>query len=249
MSWGISPAISVRRPVCPHPPPLPPHPANAKAAIAIAYKKNRFMSMLSCLLYSPKIRIIIVLSTAYRILPSRTQRLTQHFEYRVSHLQETVFKQSLKIYCGCVRPKYREKCRALSTIVNLQSGPVRHLRIVLCGWALLVLVGIGSAVDSADTLPNATTESWGEARKLCSPGPTSSLCEAMMDALSGDRSVGLPVASRTRWGGSAGLTRFVGIASAPGERSATTTWTFAQESCGSRNPSMPTVPQFRSRRK
>ena len=32
------------------PPPPPPHPANAKAAIAIAYKKNRFMSMLSCLL-------------------------------------------------------------------------------------------------------------------------------------------------------------------------------------------------------
>ena len=34
----------------PPPPPPPPHPANAKAAIAIAYKKNRFMSMLSCLL-------------------------------------------------------------------------------------------------------------------------------------------------------------------------------------------------------
>ena len=156
------------------------------------------MSMLSCLLYSPKIRIIIVLSTAYRISPSRTQRLTQHFEYRVTHRQENVFKQSLKIYCGCVRPQYREKCRALSTIVNLQSGPMRHLRIVLCSWALLVLVGIGSAVDSADTLPNATTESWGEARKLCSPGPTSSLCEAMMDAVSGKgKPISLPSAGNT----------------------------------------------------
>ena len=75
---------------------------------------------------------------------------------------------------------------------------MRHLRIVLCSWALLVLVGIGSAVDSADTLPNATTESWGEARKLCSPGPTSSLCEAKMDAVSGKgKPISLPRAGNT----------------------------------------------------
>ena len=62
---------------------------------------------------------------------------------------------------------------------------MRHLRTVFCSLTLLVLVGIGSAVDSADTLPNAITKSWGEARKLCSPGPTSSFCEAIIDALSG----------------------------------------------------------------
>ena len=72
-------------------------------------------------------------------------------------------------------------------IVNSQGGPMRHLRTVFCSLAVLVLVGIGTVVDAADTLPNATTEAWNETRKLClqMQMPSSSLCEAIIDALSG----------------------------------------------------------------
>ena len=64
---------------------------------------------------------------------------------------------------------------------------MRHLRTVFCSLAVLVLVGIGTVVDAADTLPNATTEAWNETRKLClqMQMPSSSLCEAIIDALSG----------------------------------------------------------------
>ncbi len=62
---------------------------------------------------------------------------------------------------------------------------MRHMRTVFCGLIVLVLVGIGTAVDSADTLPDPTTEAWGETRKLCLQMPSSSLCEAIIDALSG----------------------------------------------------------------
>ena len=64
---------------------------------------------------------------------------------------------------------------------------MRRLRTVYCSLAVLVLVGIGPAVESADTLPNATTEAWNETRKLClqMQMSSSSLCEAIIDALSG----------------------------------------------------------------
>ena len=62
---------------------------------------------------------------------------------------------------------------------------MRHLRTVFCGLAVLVLVGIGPSVASADTPPNATTESWGEARKLCLQIPNSSWCDALINAVSG----------------------------------------------------------------
>ena len=62
---------------------------------------------------------------------------------------------------------------------------MRHLRTVFCSLAVLVLVGIGPSVASADTLPNATTESWGEARKLCLQMPNSSWCDALINAVSG----------------------------------------------------------------
>ncbi len=59
------------------------------------------------------------------------------------------------------------------------------MRTVFCSLAMLVLVGLGSVVYSADTLPSATTDAWGEARKLCLQMPSGSLCEATIDALSG----------------------------------------------------------------
>ncbi len=62
---------------------------------------------------------------------------------------------------------------------------MRHMRTAFCSLAVLVLVGIGPAVESADTLPNTTTDAWGETRKLCLQMPSSSLCEAIIDALSG----------------------------------------------------------------
>jgi len=69
--------------------------------------------------------------------------------------------------------------------VNLQGAPRRNLRTVFCSLALLVLVGTGQAVASADTLPKATTEAWDETRKLCLQMPSMSLCEALINALSG----------------------------------------------------------------
>ena len=62
---------------------------------------------------------------------------------------------------------------------------MRHFRTVFCGLAVLVMVGIGSAADSADTLPDATTEAWGEARKLCLQMANNSGCDALIDAVSG----------------------------------------------------------------
>ena len=62
---------------------------------------------------------------------------------------------------------------------------MRHLRTVFCSLAVLVLVGIEPSVASADTLPNATTEYWGEARKLCLQMPNSSWCDALINAVSG----------------------------------------------------------------
>ena len=78
-----------------------------------------------------------------------------------------------------------EECRELWRIVNSQGAPMRHLRTVFCSLAVLVLVGIGPSVASADTPPNATTESWGEARKLCLQMPNSSWCGALINAVSG----------------------------------------------------------------
>ena len=68
------------------------------------------------------------------------------------------------------------------------------MRTVFCGLAVLMLIGIGPAVDSADTLPDATTDAWGEARKLCSIR----LCEALIDALSGKgKPISLPSSDDT----------------------------------------------------
>ena len=63
---------------------------------------------------------------------------------------------------------------------------MRNVRTVLCSVVVLVMVGIGSAVGSADAIPNATSQAWSEPRKLCLQMPGSSMCEAMIDALSGE---------------------------------------------------------------
>ncbi len=61
---------------------------------------------------------------------------------------------------------------------------MRHMRIVFCSLAVLVMVGIGSAVDSADTLPDATTDAWGETRKLCLQNEgSSSQCNAITNQI------------------------------------------------------------------
>ena len=73
---------------------------------------------------------------------------------------------------------------------------MRHMRTVFCSLAVLVLVGIWPAVGSTDTLPDATTDAWGEKRKLCLQMPSSSLCEAIIDALSGKgKPISLPIPS------------------------------------------------------
>ncbi len=63
---------------------------------------------------------------------------------------------------------------------------MRHMRTVFCGLIVLVLVGVGPVVDAADTPLNATSPAWSEPRKLCLQMPGSSMCEAMIDALSGE---------------------------------------------------------------
>lgn len=75
---------------------------------------------------------------------------------------------------------------------------MRHLRTVLCSLALLMMVGIGPTVDAADTVPDARTQAWSENRKLCLQMPSSSLCEAIIDALSGKgKSISLPSSGDT----------------------------------------------------
>lgn len=73
---------------------------------------------------------------------------------------------------------------------------MRHMRTVFCSLAVLGLVGTGPTVDAADTLPDTTTDAWGEKRKLCLQLPSSSLCEAIIDALSGKgKPISLPIPS------------------------------------------------------
>ena len=75
---------------------------------------------------------------------------------------------------------------------------MRRMRTVFCSLAVLVLVGIGSEVDSADTRPNAPTEGWGAARKLCLQNGSSSLCDALIDAVSGKgKPISLPSSGDT----------------------------------------------------
>ena len=75
---------------------------------------------------------------------------------------------------------------------------MRHMPTIFCSLAVLVLVGIGPSADSADTLPDATTESWGEARKLCLQNGSSSWCDALIDAVSGKgKSISFPSSGDT----------------------------------------------------
>lgn len=91
-----------------------------------------------------------------------------------------------------------EECRELSRIVNLQSGSMRHMRTVFCSLAVLVLVGIWPAVGSTDTLPDTTTDAWGEVRKLCLQMANNSRCDSLIDAVSGKgKSISFPSSGDT----------------------------------------------------
>ena len=74
---------------------------------------------------------------------------------------------------------------------------MRHLQTVFCSLAVLVLVGIGASVYSADTLPDATADAWDETRKLCLQSGISSMgCVALIDALDGEgKPISLPSSS------------------------------------------------------
>ncbi len=74
---------------------------------------------------------------------------------------------------------------------------MRHLQPVFCSLAVLVLVGIGASVYSADTLPDATADAWDETRKLCLQNGSRSLCDALIEALSGKGKLSLPSSGDT----------------------------------------------------
>ena len=64
---------------------------------------------------------------------------------------------------------------------------MRHLRTVFCSLAVLVLVGIGPVIDAADTPPDAATDDWSEARKVCSQMVNNSWCDSLIDAVRGGK--------------------------------------------------------------